>query len=349
MSPAAREDAVLPEIGKYHLVAELARGGMGNVYLAALLGPGGFNKLLVVKELKPDLSDDENVRLDVPGRGSSRRSPHPPEHRPDERGGVGGEASLHGDGVPRRSIATPHWPSTHGGGASLRGVALESDCEALRGLQYAHDLSDFDGEPLGIVHRDVSPLNVFVTFDGQAKVLDFGIAKTADSSLQTATGVLKGRVAYMAPEQAWGNKVEPPRRRLFRGGHDLGGRGWTTPVAEDVRGGDPRARSSRRPAVAPLRSPRRSAGARRDLRPRDGEELRRAVPVRRRAPPRSGSAHRLPRRCVEYARDRRDRESRLRRRATEDEHAHREDSHSNPRWPALRRDADVRSGDRGDE
>ncbi|HEY8091200.1 MAG TPA: protein kinase, partial [Polyangiaceae bacterium] len=76
------------------------------------------------------------------------------------------------------------------------------------GLHHAHELVDFDGQPLDIVHRDVSPLNVFVTFDGQTKVIDFGIAKSVDSSFETKTGVLKGRVAYMAPEQAWGHGVD---------------------------------------------------------------------------------------------------------------------------------------------
>src|SRR5262249_9154430 len=68
-------------------------------------------------------------------------------------------------------------------------------------LDYAHDLKDFDGTPLNLVHRDVSPHNVFVTYDGQVKVLDFGIAKAAGSSAETRTGVLKGKVGYMAPEQ----------------------------------------------------------------------------------------------------------------------------------------------------
>jgi serine/threonine-protein kinase len=78
----------------------------------------------------------------------------------------------------------------------------------LEGLQYAHTATDFDGTPLGLVHRDVSPHNVFVTYEGQVKILDFGIAKALGSSNDTNTGMLKGKVAYMAPEQAAGEPLD---------------------------------------------------------------------------------------------------------------------------------------------
>jgi serine/threonine protein kinase len=209
MTSTAREDAVLPEIGKYHLVAELARGGMGNVYLAALQGPGGFNKLLAVKELKPDLSDDETyVSMFLEEARLAARLIHPNIVQTNEVGSEGKRHFMVMEFLDGRSLHRVGKRLTETGRLSV-GSHLRVIAESLLGLHYAHELADFDGQPLGIVHRDVSPLNVFVTFDGQAKVLDFGIAKTADSSLQTATGVLKGRVAYMAPEQAWGAKVDP--------------------------------------------------------------------------------------------------------------------------------------------
>ncbi|HEY4105448.1 MAG TPA: serine/threonine-protein kinase, partial [Polyangiaceae bacterium] len=83
--------------------------------------------------------------------------------------------------------------------------------EMLAGLHYAHELPDFDGRPLNVVHRDVSPHNVFVTFEGQVKLLDFGIAKLSGSNFETATGVIKGKLRYMSPEQIAG---EPADRRV---------------------------------------------------------------------------------------------------------------------------------------
>src|SRR5690349_17441022 len=88
------------------------------------------------------------------------------------------------------------------------GMHLRVLIEVCSGLHHAHELTDYDGTPLGVVHRDVTPHNVFVTYDGQVKVVDFGIAKALNSSAETRTGVLKGKVAYMAPEQARGERVD---------------------------------------------------------------------------------------------------------------------------------------------
>src|ERR1700685_2482638 len=173
-------ESVVPELGKYHLVAELARGGMGIVHLAAAQGPGGFNKLLVVKELKPELSHDEcYVSMFLDEARLAARLTHPNIVQTIEVGSEGDRHYMVMEFLDGRSLHRLVRRFKDQGGfpvaANLRLIA-----EALLGLQYAHDLQDFDGQALGVVHRDVSPLNVFVTFDGQAKVLDFGIAKSID-------------------------------------------------------------------------------------------------------------------------------------------------------------------------
>jgi len=87
-------------------------------------------------------------------------------------------------------------------------LRIRAICEALAGLHYAHRLADYDGRPLGIVHRDVSPQNIFLTYDGCVKLLDFGIAKADDTERATRTGILKGRISYMSPEQIRGDVLD---------------------------------------------------------------------------------------------------------------------------------------------
>ncbi len=138
------------------------------------------------------------------------------------------------------------------------GMACHLVVELLEGLEYAHELCDFDGHTLGIVHRDVSPHNVFITFDGHVKVLDFGIAKTTSSESQTERGVLKGKARYMAPEQAAGEEVDR-RADLFASGvllwELLTGerlyRGETTQVLLQIVREDAPLVSSRRPDIDP--------------------------------------------------------------------------------------------------
>jgi serine/threonine-protein kinase len=192
-------------LARYRLIAVLARGGMGIVYLALVRGPGGFNKLFVVKELKRHFAEDPLlVSMFLEEARLSAKLNHPNVVQAME---VGSEAERHYIAMEYLEGQSLH-RILQRGRRNQAPMPLRHQlgilASVLEGLHYAHNLVDLDGTALNLVHRDVSPSNVFVTFDGQVKVLDFGLAKALDSSHQTRTGMLKGKVAYMAPEQAEG-------------------------------------------------------------------------------------------------------------------------------------------------
>lgn len=201
MRPNTAPSNALIRAGKYRLIAEIARGGMGVVYLAVSTGPGGFSKLLVVKELRAELSDDPAFReMFLEEARLAARLSHPNVVQTYEVAEESGRHFLvmdYLDGVPYASV---------GRGKALLPLAkhVRILAETLRGLEHAHSLLHVDGSRAGIVHRDMTPQNVFVTYDGQIKVVDFGIAKSTDSQVETQAGVLKGKPGYMAPEQVLG-------------------------------------------------------------------------------------------------------------------------------------------------
>jgi len=195
-------------VGKYRLIAELGRGGMSEVYLAIHAGPAGFNKLVVVKLIRAEIAEDPDfVNMFLEEARLAARLNHPNVVQTNEVGQDGSRyfiAMEYLDGQPYSRVLNRLGRDR---GLPL-GMSLRILVDVLQGLQHAHDLLDFDGTLLGVVHRDVTPHNVFVTYDGQVKVVDFGIAKAMNSSLETRTGVLKGKVGYMAPEQARGERVD---------------------------------------------------------------------------------------------------------------------------------------------
>lgn len=176
---------------------------MGIVSLAVAQGPARFNKLLVIKELKPELVEDTSfLEMFLEEARLAARLSHPNIVQTYEVGAEGKRHFMVMDylegvtlsGILRKKTDTFTLP-----------MHLRVLCETLAALDYAHTLTDFDGTPLGIVHRDATPQNVFVTFDGTVKLVDFGIAKALDTSVETRAGVLKGKPAYMAPEQIAGD------------------------------------------------------------------------------------------------------------------------------------------------
>ena len=203
-----------PAHEKYRPVFELGRGGMATVFLAVLQGVGGFNKLQVVKQLRDELADSsEFLAMFLDEARLSARIDHPNVVQTNEVGHDGKHYFIAMEYLEGQSFEAVLRRSATKGGLPLT-MFLHIVSEALEGLHHAHELQDFDGTPLNVVHRDVSPQNIFITYDGIIKVLDFGIAKAADSTGVTSTGVIKGKVAYMAPEQlsTGGTKAKIDRR-----------------------------------------------------------------------------------------------------------------------------------------
>ena len=202
-------DVVGRQLGKYRVIAELGHGGMADVYLAVASGMSGFNKIVVLKIIRPESAEEpEAVAMFLDEARVAGRLNHPNVVHTIE---VGEEAGLHLlvmeylDGQSLWSVLRRSWKQDKGVDLKL---ALRVVCEALQGLHYAHGLKDFDGTPLHVVHRDVTPQNIFVTYDGQIKVLDFGIAKAAISSNETRAGMMKGKAAFIAPEQIAGDPID---------------------------------------------------------------------------------------------------------------------------------------------
>lgn len=206
---------------------------MSTVYLALVAGPGGFNKLLVVKVLRDDLmgGSDDAVRMFWNEARLAAQLVHPNIVHTFEVGETDGlyfMAMEYLDGQSYRAVQTR--------AASVGGIPLSESLrvlsEAARGLHYSHELKSFKGEPLGVVHRDVSPQNVMITFDGQVKVLDFGIAKMRDSEHLTQAGMIKGKLEYVAPEQLKGEPLDG-RADVFA----LGAMLWEAITGERFAGG----------------------------------------------------------------------------------------------------------------
>lgn len=181
---------------------------MAVVYLAASQGPRGFSKLVVIKQLKEDFtSDTEFASMFVDEARLAARLNHPnivQTYEVEEQHGKFFIVMEYLEGQPLSQVRTRLARL----GAPLRDHQVRVLCDVLDGLHHAHELADYDGTPLNVVHRDVSPHNVIITYGGDAKLVDFGIAKAADSTSQTRTGVIKGKLAYMAPEQAFGKPVD---------------------------------------------------------------------------------------------------------------------------------------------
>ena len=201
----------LRRLGRYRLEEHLGQGGMGDVWTARAEQGADPHRLFVIKTMKRDLMTNERaVEMFLREAKLASRLQHPHIVQTFELGRDGGVyfiAMEFLDGLPWHDIAQRYW--RHGKTLPLE-VIVRSCAEAARALDYAHTLTDKNGRHLGIVHRDVSPDNLFLMRSGSTKILDFGIAKAVslDATHLTEKGELRGKLPYMPPEQVKTDNVD---------------------------------------------------------------------------------------------------------------------------------------------
>ncbi len=206
------------KLGRYELLFLLGQGGMGEVHLARLTGAGGFEKLCIVKTVLPNLMGDEQfidrfhheARVLVQLTHSNIAQVH-------DMGEAEGTLYMAIEYVAGVDLSRIETRVERTGATMPLPVALYMGQKICEALGYAHRKAGADGEPLDIVHRDVSPHNVMVSYEGEVKVIDFGLAKSAARSKHTQANTVMGKLGYMAPEQAMAKKVDH-RSDIFSAG-----------------------------------------------------------------------------------------------------------------------------------
>ncbi|MBK7863172.1 MAG: serine/threonine protein kinase [Archangiaceae bacterium] len=200
--------AVRP-FGKYFLVRKLAEGGMAEIFLAKQVGVEGFEKNVVIKRMLQHLSSvPDFVSMFLDEARLTARLSHPNIVTISDLGHADGCYYICMEYLAGEDFSTMLRTSARRREYVPLNVSLRVLAEAARGLDFAHSFTDAQGKPLNIVHRDISPSNIFVTYTGTVKVLDFGIAKAESRVTNTTAGVVKGKYMYMAPEQARSGQVD---------------------------------------------------------------------------------------------------------------------------------------------
>ena len=199
------------QFGKYLLQRKLAEGGMAEVFLAKQTRHGGLREARRRQAHPAAAVQRRLVRRDVPQRGAlAARLNHPNVVQIFDLGKLGDQYFIAMEYVHGEDLRAVIREATDADKRPPLGLACRIIADTLAGLHYAHTRVGADGKPLGLVHRDVSPQNVLVTYEGAVKLVDFGIAKATRevSAAQTQAGLLKGKYAYMSPEQARGQPVD---------------------------------------------------------------------------------------------------------------------------------------------
>jgi len=194
--------------GRYRIRGVLGEGGMGRLYVAEQTGIEGFAKIVALKRILPHLADSAPFRtLFLNEARVAARLEHPNIVATYELGEVDGTYFMSLEYLPGEDLAAVLGRCEAPNSMPVDVAALLAQ-QCANGLEYAHQLCDAEGRPSGLVHRDVNPSNIFVTYHGMVKLLDFGVVK-ASTGAKTSPGIFKGKYAYCAPEQLKGESVDP--------------------------------------------------------------------------------------------------------------------------------------------
>jgi serine/threonine protein kinase len=195
--------------GRYTLIKKLATGGMAEIWLARQSGVAGFNRFVVIKKILSHLAEEETFRnMFLDEARMSAALTHPNIVQVYDLGEADETYFIAMEFILGENLAAIAWRGVKRQSPLSPVFAARIMADACKALDYAHRLKGSNGVPLEIVHRDISPQNILVTYEGEVKVVDFGIAKAASKSQHTKTGMLKGKFSYMSPEQCLGHNVD---------------------------------------------------------------------------------------------------------------------------------------------
>jgi len=211
LHPEPAEDGPLvgERFGKYLLVGELATGGMAQIFVAVHQGLEGFNRVVAVKRVLPNLTgSSEFVQMFLDEARLAARLEHPNIVRTYEFGAEAGRYFMVMEYLAGEDLnSVLNCAARQRQRLPLRFI-VDVMSRVCAGLHFAHELADSAGRPLALVHRDVTPGNIVVTYFGEVKLIDFGVAKAATNIVQTRAGMIKGKISYMSPEQLRGRAID---------------------------------------------------------------------------------------------------------------------------------------------
>lgn len=206
------------KFGKYYLLEKIATGGMAELYRAKLTGAEGFEKLIAIKKILQHLnSEDKLVSSFIDEAKLAALIHHPNIVQVYDFGFMNETYYIAMEYLFGKDLRFTIKRTIEKNISIDLEISLYIVSQLLSGLEYAHTLKDFSGKPLKIIHRDIGPQNIFITYDGQVKIIDFGIAKAATQDTNTQIGTIKGKVSYMSPEQANGDEIDH-RSDIFSAG-----------------------------------------------------------------------------------------------------------------------------------